>query len=315
MKGFDLPYEPIPRRLYAPADLFRGLDPRRSDSWGQSVDFRIYRHYVMEGRGTPRNPYMGMMQALHDDAISEATANYLEGRKVVGIMGDHKLSRASSAYGVAAHLARRMTRDGFLICTGGGPGAMEAGHLGACYSGLSEPQLDEAITRLGARPVVPDLGRIVDAEGAVDSALAEQAFEWFIPSFELAVSIETPGESLAVPTWGYGHEPPTPFATHIAKYFQNSVREDGLLAIAQQGIVYMEGKAGTIQEIFQDGAQNYYETFGRFSPMVFMGVKYWTQTYPVAAVLRKLFGGRFDTHLLITDDPESAAGFIEAFAT
>jgi predicted Rossmann-fold nucleotide-binding protein len=315
MKGFDLPYEPIPRRLYAPADLFGGFDPHRPESWTESVDFRIYLHYVTEGRGTPRNPYMGMMQALHDNAISEATSNYLEGRKVVGIMGDHKLSRASSAYRLAAQLARQLTRHGFLICTGGGPGAMEAGHLGACYSGLSEPELDRAITRLGARPVVPDLGDIVDARGAVDSALAQQAFEWFVPSLELATSVETPGESLAVPTWGYGHEPPTPFATHIAKYFQNSVREDGLLAIGQQGIIYMEGKAGTIQEIFQDGAQNYYETFGQFSPMVFVGVEYWTRSFPVADVLRKLFGRRFDTHVLITDDAEAAASFIEGFTT
>jgi predicted Rossmann-fold nucleotide-binding protein len=311
MTGFDLPYEPIPRRLYTAADLFRGLDPGDPETYTQVVDFQIYRHYVKEGRGTPRNPYMGMMQALHDNAISEATLSYLEGRKVVGIIGDHKLSRASSTYRTAAGMARRLTRDGFLVCTGGGPGAMEAGHLGASFAGCSELDLDRAITRLGSHPVVPDLGRIVDADGDLDRGLVQQAFEWFKPSFELATSVEAPGESLAVPTWGYGHEPPAPFATHIAKYFQNSIREDGLLAIAQQGIICLEGKAGTLQEIFQDGAQNYYETFGQFSPMVFFGVDYWTRLYPVIGVLQTLFGERFASRVLVTDDSAEAVGFIE----
>ena len=43
------------------------------------------------------------------------------------------------------------------------------------------------------------------------------------------------GESLGVPTWVYVDEPTTGFATHIAKYFTNSIREDGLLAIARSG--------------------------------------------------------------------------------
>ena len=30
---------------------------------------------------------------------------------------------------------------------------------------------------------------------------------------------------LGIPTWLYGHEPTTPFARVIAKYFQNSIRE------------------------------------------------------------------------------------------
>jgi predicted Rossmann-fold nucleotide-binding protein len=313
MQGFDLPYEPIPRRLYTADDLFRGFDSGAPQTYTQAVDFLIYRHYVSEGRGMPRNPYMGMMQALHDNAISEATLCYLEGRKVVGIIGDHKLSRASSAYRTAAGMARRLTRDGFLVCTGGGPGAMEAGHLGASFSGSSEAELDTAITRLSSHPVVPDLGGIVDAEGEIDGGLAQQAFEWFKPAFELAEAAGAPGESLAVPTWGYGHEPPTPFATHIAKYFQNSIREDGLLAIARQGIICLEGKAGTLQEIFQDGAQNYYESFGQFSPMVFFGVDYWTRRYPVTAVLQTLFGERFASHVLVTDQADEAVSFIENF--
>jgi predicted Rossmann-fold nucleotide-binding protein len=301
MQGFNLPYQPIPQKLYTRADLFQGFDPTQPGSWARTVDFGIYRHFVTEGRTTPRNPYMGMMQALHDNAITEATTTYIEGRRVVAIIGDHKMARDSSIYRKIVNLARRLTRSGILICTGGGPGAMEAGHLGASLVGSSDAELDHALAELSTYPVVPDLASIVDSNGAVDSTLAAQAFAWFKPAFELAKLIQSPGESLAIPTWGYGHEPPTPFATHIAKYFQNSIREDGLVAIARQGIVCMEGKAGTIQEIFQDSAQNYYQLSGEFSPMILFGVDYWTTTYPVVGILQKLFAAQFAKYVLVTD--------------
>jgi predicted Rossmann-fold nucleotide-binding protein len=313
MPGFDLPYQPIPRQLYSRADLFHGYDPREPASLARTPDIQIYRNFVSEGRSAPRNPYMGMMQALHDNAIQEATAVYIQGRKVVAIIGDHAMGRDSTAYRQAAILARRLTRSGYLICTGGGPGAMEAGHLGASLAGSGDAALDPALEKLKAYPVVPDLRQIVDASGALDSRLVMEASAWLRPAFELAGSITATGESLAIPTWGYGHEPPSPFATHIAKYFQNSIREDGLLAIARQGILCMPGKAGTIQEIFQDAAQNYYETFGPFSPMVLFGVAYWTKTYPVADVMQHLFGDLFAKHVLTTDDVEAAASFIEQF--
>ena len=77
--------------------------------------------------------------------------------------------------------------------------------------------------------------------------------------------------SLAVPTWFYGHEPSNLFSVHIAKYFSNSLREDGLLAIAMHGIIFAPGSAGTTQEVFQDATQNHYATYGVVSPMVFLG--------------------------------------------
>jgi predicted Rossmann-fold nucleotide-binding protein len=314
MQGFNLPYQPIPQKLYTSADLFRGFEPSDPSSWTRTADFEIYRHFVVEGRTTPHNPYTGMMQALHDNAISEATSTYIEGRRVAAIIGDHALARDSETYRTAAILARRLTRSGILVCTGGGPGAMEAGHLGAALANSSDTDLDHALARLKQQPVVPSLAKIVDANGVVDGSLAAQAFAWFRPSFELAASIKAPAESLAIPTWGYGHEPPTPFATHIAKYFQNSVREDGLLAIARQGIICMQGQAGTIQEIFQDAALNYYRTSGGVSPMVVFGTDYWTRSFPVVGVLKSLFGPEFARSLLVTDDVDAAAAFIEKFS-
>ena len=226
MQGFRLPYQPIPQALYTRTDLFSGFEGSDPTSWSRTVDFEIYRHFVVEGRGTPSNPYMGMMQALHDNAISEATSAFVERRRVAAIIGDHALGRDSDVYRNAAILARRLTRSGILVCTGGGPGAMEAGHLGAALANSSDAELDRALLALKKQPVVPSLAKIIDPNGVVDEDLSAHAFAWFKPSFDLAVAIKSPGESLAIPTWGYGHEPPTPFATHIAKYFQNSIRED-----------------------------------------------------------------------------------------
>jgi len=312
--GFNLPYQPIPQKLYTSTDLFKGFDPGEPGSWGKTLDFEIYRHFVIEGRTTPGNPYMGMMQALHDNAISEATTIFTSGRKVTAIIGDHTLRRDSSAYRDAALLARALTRQGFLICTGGGPGAMEASHLGASLAKSSDGNLDQALELLKTQAAVPALGKVVDPHGVIDAALVAEAEAWFRPAFELSRSIQPAGESLAVPTWHYGHEQTTPFASHVAKYFQNSIREDGLIAIANDGIICMEGKAGTIQEVFQDATQNYYQKFERFSPMVLFGVEYWTKSYPVAGLLLKMFPTQYKKYILATDDVGEAVEFIQKFS-
>jgi predicted Rossmann-fold nucleotide-binding protein len=312
MSRFNLPYQPIRQSLYKRSELFNGFDFTDASSWGNTVDFRIYKHFVMEGGNAP-NPYMGMMQALHDNSITQCTNRLTSKRKVAAIMGDHEMGRDSAAYRNIAILARRLTRKGILMCSGGGPGAMEATHLGASLAKHAISDLDDALSLLKTQPVVPDLEGIVGQGGMVDLSLVTQAHAWFKPAYEIAASTRRPSQSLAVPTWGYGHDPTTPFATHIAKYFQNSIREEGLLALAKQGIVYSEGKAGTIQEIFQDGAQNYYKTFGYFSPMVLFGVQYWETTYPVVGVLKKLFPAELGKRLLVTDDVNDAAEFIEKF--
>ncbi len=313
--GYSLPYEPIPQQLYTPVTLFQGFKPDEPASWGRTVDFAIYRHFVMEGRDAPTNPYFGMMQALHDNAIMQCTKMLIAGRRIAAIMGDHTMRRDSDVYRDIAILSRRLTRSGFLMCSGGGSGAMEASHLGASLAPGADPDLEEALALLKTKPVVPALRNIINSRGLVNPVLVAQAYEWFKPAYEISAAISSPGQSLAFPTWHYGHEPATPFATHIAKYFQDSIREDGLLALAKHGIIFFEGKTGTIQEIFQDGNQNYYKMFDRFSPMVLFGVEYWTTKYPVVGVLKKLFTRpEFKKYVLVTDDVAAAARFIEKFA-
>lgn len=312
MPALSIPFEPIRKSLYSVEELFSDFDLRDRTSFGKTKDFEIFRYFVGQGRTAPKEYFASMMQSLHDNSVTQAINLALEGRKCVAIMGGHKLGRKSPQYAAVATLAAMLTRSGFVVASGGGPGAMEATHLGAVTSSEGPGFLADAIEQLSACPILPsDISDIVSVEGEPNESVVQAMHEWISPAFRVLANVKTPAMSLAVPTWHYGHEPTTPLATSIAKYFQNSIREDGLLALAHDGIVYTEGKAGTIQEIFQDAAQNYYRSFGRFSPMVFFGKQYWTETYPVAAVLKSLFSPEeFSKYLIFTDDVAEVHDFL-----
>jgi hypothetical protein len=80
-----------------------------------------------------------------------------------------------------------------------------------------------------------------------------------------------PGVSLAIPTWVYGSEPTTPFASAYAKYFQNSIREETLITEGRTGVLYAKGGGGTLREIFQDVELNFYvRNAEAFTPMIFV---------------------------------------------
>jgi predicted Rossmann-fold nucleotide-binding protein len=122
------------------------------------------------------------------------------------------------------------------------------------------------------------------------------------------------GVSLGVPTWVYLDEPTTGFATHIAKYFTNSTRENGLLALARSGVVYAPGGAGTEQEIFTDTAQNSLTLYTVRSPMVFLGRQHYEFDHPelIAAVRRQAAAFGWEDLVFTCDDPLEAVAFISA---
>lgn len=175
------------------------------------------------------------------------------------------------------------------MVSGGGPGAMEATHVGAWMAGRTKEEVDQAMEKLSASPSYSDAGWLDSAFSVIDE----------FPQNNY--------NSLGVPTWLYGHEPATPFATHIAKYFDNAIREDGILTIAMGGVVYSPGSAGTMQEIFQDAVQNHYLSFGYASPMVFLGKKFWIEEMPVYPMLHQLMEkGKYRNLLLSISDDEDA---------
>ncbi|MFY0580860.1 hypothetical protein ACN28S_47395 [Cystobacter fuscus] len=158
-----------------------------------------------------------LAQRLHDQAITDALEEALvhEGkpRRVVAIMGGHSMRRGQPDYRAVAELARELARQGFFLVSGGGPGAMEATHLGAWFSGRSDAELDAALEVLALAPSYTHP-------------------EWLSRAFEVRATGRSGGGSPPGRQPGhshrlYGHEPPNPFATRVAKYFANSVRERG----------------------------------------------------------------------------------------
>jgi predicted Rossmann-fold nucleotide-binding protein len=316
-----LPFTPIRNTVYAPEELFAGFDPAVPGSYADTMDFAAYRWFVATGRSTPTEPYPAMMRALHDSSLTLDVGRLIAGERVVGIMGGHQLPRTSDDYRAVAELGRNLARRGMLVLTGGGPGAMEAAHLGAALSAHPDAELSAAISTLSAMPTMPRIQAIVADDGTPDKRLVREAHDWMAPAWQMHRAIADPARSLSIPTWHYGHEPTTPFATHIAKLFQNSIREDGLLTIAKQGIVFTTGSAGTLQEVFQDAEQNFYApTADDFSPMIFLGRDYWTNVLPVAPLIDRLFGTAEAVvareqarRILVTDDIAEAADHLEAF--
>lgn len=313
----DLPFDPHHPGLYTSQELFEGFDPERPrETFPQTFDQRVYAHFVASGGAHPDEVAVRLARSLHDHAMTEAKYAFLaeqqaQGRRIMAIMGGHNLKRADPRYRRVAHIARRLTREGFVVATGGGPGAMEAGHLGAFFAARDAAALDEAILLLAPRaahlihPDHPD----AEYKDLDWMARAWRVWERFAPSAEEAARYP----SLGVPTWLYGHEPPTVFATVHAKYFANSIREEGLLSIAIDGVLYTPGKAGTIQEVFQDACQNYYGSMAYYSPMIFMESAYWVDRLPVRPLLERLMAGRAQAALIAFEDDDDAilARFIE----
>jgi transketolase len=291
IRRMGLPFDTYPRKLYDSKMLYEGYDYHNEATFATCHDSLVYQHYIKQGkRGhTVRET---LARALHDHFITYELYKLLDcydEKMVIGVMGGHARRRDDPMYRQIVYLSKKLTEMGRLMVTGGGPGAMEAAHLGAYMAGRTDSEVEEALSMLVPSPTYKDEG-------------------WLCRSFEVMERFPLTSDyhSLAIPTYFYGHEPTAPFATDIAKYFDNSVREDGIVTVAKGGIIYTPGSAGTMQEIFQDAGQNHYETEGFASPMIFMGKDYYTHYMPAYSLLKDLSDrGIFKNMLLtISDDNE-----------
>ena len=285
-----------PERLYTRDDLMQGWHPGADHS--VTLDGRIY-DYVKAHGGRAPDVDEGLAQRTHDHYIDVALADFLmrAGRPVAGVMGGSSTLATDQNYRRVVHLAAALTERGYLVVCGGGLGIMEAANLGAYFAERSDAERDHAVDTLAAAPPWPE-----DPAGYM--AVADDLRARFAPG----------GDSLAIPTWVTAGEHISLFATQIAKYFSNSIREDGMLAVATAGIVFAPGGAGTMQEIFQDGAQNAYGVFGR-SPMAFLDSQHYceeTGLYP--ALLRQAERLGFADLLSVGDEPEQLLGRFPAVA-
>jgi predicted Rossmann-fold nucleotide-binding protein len=310
------PYQSYRTSLYTVDELFAGYDPDRPSSYLTTPDWLTYRSFIkLDENNVPLRPtqYVDagadevIARRLHDHFIEAETEEFLSqyrvphGRGIVAIMGGHDTPRSHPTYRQIAEMARMLTRLGFLVASGGGPGLMEAANFGAYFAPHDDAELPRALALLSR------------AERFNDP-------NWLSTAWQVRQTFSSPdpirSRSFGVPTWFYGHEPPNVFSSHIAKYFENSLREEGLLAIGSHGIIFGEGNGGTVQEIFQDACQNYYSSYQFPSPMILFGSEFWNPTpdaqgeypgrsKPAWPLLRKLArDGRFEPMIVLTSDPE-----------
>jgi predicted Rossmann-fold nucleotide-binding protein len=286
-----LPYDPFRKSLYTWQELIDTTDERNQD-------LAIYEHFS----DSKFNPSINeaLWQRIHDHSIDEGLRQLLQfdeegmtSLKCVGIMGGHSTRRDDPFYEKTARTAMLLGQAGYFVVSGGGPGIMEAANLGAYLAKAGEEALQKSLDYLRPAPHYT-------SEGYHEAAVK--------------VLNEYPegSSNLAIPTWFYGHEPSNLFASHIAKYFSNSIREDTLLAISLYGIICAPGSAGTTQEIFMDATQNHYGTFNYYSPMVFLGRKRYEIDTMIFPLLKQLAWGRAYYDLLcLTDEPADVVRFLQ----
>lgn len=290
----DLPFDPYRARLYDAEELF-GEGP-----YSASADGLIYA-WSRAWRAS-RDVRGSLAAMLHDDAIStalDAATAAMDPSRVVGVMGGHDVDRDSPNFAAAARLGRDLARAGYLVLTGGGPGAMEAANLGAYLAPFDDEELDLALAQLSIAP---------SPAGGIDAWVdAARQVRRNAPPVHA-------GRSVGIPTWFYGHEPPNLFATDVAKYFLNSLREDTLLHRCRGGIVFLPGEAGTVQEIFQATTENYYASQSSLvAPLVLVDSALWDTALPAYPLLESLGRGRvMGERLALVPDVASVLPALEA---
>jgi predicted Rossmann-fold nucleotide-binding protein len=276
-----VPVDTARTALYSAAELYD------TPAYADSLDARAY-----AWSRAPRSRPGALARALHDHAIDLALDDWTAGRHLVGVMGGHRTERADPAYADAARLGAALG-TGHVVATGGGPGAMEAANLGGRFAAHPD-DLDAALAMLAEAP-----------------SYTPSVDPWVHRAFEVLERFPGGAETLGIPTWHYGHEPPNVFATAIAKYFRNSTREATLLQICDAGIVFLPGVGGTVQEIFQDACENYYADEAAVAPMILVGEAYWTDELPAWPLLREVARGRaMERHVHLVDSIADAANLI-----
>ncbi|WP_405858005.1 Rossmann fold nucleotide-binding protein [Streptomyces sp. NBC_00090] len=302
----DLPFDPYRSRLYGPGELFDGITEAGYESTPDALAYAWFGRTRADG-----DIFSSMLRSLHDDAVSDALDELLAGARVVGVMGGHAMSRGTEAYAGAARLGRSLARSGLTVATGGGPGAMEAANLGAYLAPLPDETLPAALAVLSTAP-----------------SFTPSVTEWARAAFAVRARWPHGGDSVGIPTWFYGHEPPNPFAGHIAKYFANALLPqalgsaraggtpmDGLLARSTAGIVFLPGAAGTVQEIFANATPNYYGSLGAPTPMVLVDRAHWAERLPAWPLLESLAADRpMATRIALVDSIGEAPATLERLA-
>jgi hypothetical protein len=96
----DAPVDPYRAVLYHPSELYAGL----ADGYAATPDARAYDW--SQDAALAHDALVTALRALHDDAMTDALTEALDGFPTVGVMGGHGLLRGSADYDRAAATLR-----------------------------------------------------------------------------------------------------------------------------------------------------------------------------------------------------------------
>ena len=154
----QVPFDVTRRKLYSAQELYMGYDPNVEGSFESCYDSQVYHHYVAAGK-QQANSMETLAQTLHDHGIHTGLDEFFKNhdqRLSVGIMGGHAQLRTDPSYRDIVFLSKRLTEKVFCMPSGGGPGAMEATHLGAWMAGRSTSDVNDALKYMSVAPSLKD---------------------------------------------------------------------------------------------------------------------------------------------------------------
>lgn len=288
LRRFDaLAYDPYRTTLYTPLEL------GAKTPTGKTRDDAIYQRYLAQGK-LSTDPVEGIARSVHDYSMDDGLAvlsTEIAPTDMVCITGGFFQARTDPWFRKTAVMARLLCLDGKFIVTGGGPGMMEAANLGAYMAGYDEEALDAALAILAQAPQYDDPA-------------------WRDRAADVMNRFPHGRRSLGIPTWFYGFEPSNLFASEVAKYFDNDIREGVLMSIAKGGAVFAPGAAGARQEIFMVATQNHFGSGGFFYPMVLFGTDHYQVETHVYQLLRQVANDNYRELVYSTDDAADVVRFI-----
>ena len=156
--AFRMQFDIFREHLYSVESLYKGYQLGKPGSFKDCYDQQVYRHYLNMGKmATDIKETLG--RTLHDHSMTNAMNDFLsqfDERQVVGFMGGHGLLRTDDTYRQIVSVSKTLTENNCLMVSGGGPGAMEATHLGAWMAGRTEAETDDALAMLKEAPSFND---------------------------------------------------------------------------------------------------------------------------------------------------------------
>lgn len=315
-----IPFERDRHTLYTRDELWKDYNSIPVDN--KSLDWAIYDKYFDDVKKyAPPLDHL-RMQRQHDAGMEYAVNEFFKvgadgvptNKRVVSIMGSHSRTRSDQWYKNVARLAYALSKADYFVVSGGGPGYMEAAHLGAYMAKHYSPKdLETALDMLDKSATFEN------PQGCEPKKKQYEMCDYWKKALEVTSAFKIGGESLGIPTWFYGHEGANAFSLHVAKFFSNALREEKLSAVGSHGVIFAPGGPGTAQEVFMDAAQNAYHSYNSMSPMVFFNDPFnpyvpSTHVPPrmvdlVTSQTSKEYGTK--EMLLISNDPQEIIKFLD----